>query len=209
MLRRLTSLGSDRLSGTLLFLLALFVLWQNRVYPIGTLTEPGAGFLPLLLGLAFAVTTALIAWYGTDALPIKDIGWGEAPRAIAILLACGGAAFIFERLGYRLTIFALLMFLLGFGCLAYLTILWFAGFPIGDRPLLILGVLLVTVGVQLVSTGLLGEMINSTRSSEPGYAVRVERAAQTAAPTTEPAEQEVAARESAKTVAAPRRARVP
>jgi hypothetical protein len=45
MLRRLTSIGSDRLSGTLLFLLALFILWQNRAYPIGTLTEPGAGFV--------------------------------------------------------------------------------------------------------------------------------------------------------------------
>ncbi len=113
MLRKLTSVGSDRLSGTLLFLLALFILWKNRSYPIGTLTEPGAGFLPLFLGIAFAIITALIAWYGTDAVPLRDIGWGEAPRAIAILLACGIAASIFEWLGYRLTIFALLIFLLG------------------------------------------------------------------------------------------------
>jgi hypothetical protein len=113
MLHRLTSLGSDRLSGTLLFLLALFILWQNRAYPIGTLTEPGAGFLPLFLGIAFAITSALIAWYGTDVLPVKDIGWGEAPRAIAILVVCGIAASVFEWLGYRLTIFALLVFLLG------------------------------------------------------------------------------------------------
>jgi hypothetical protein len=113
MLRRLSSLGSDRLSGTLLFLIALFILWQNRAYPIGTLTEPGAGFLPLSLGVTFAITSALIAWYGTDALPVKDIGWGEAPRAIAILVACGIAASVFEWLGYRLTIFALLVFLLG------------------------------------------------------------------------------------------------
>lgn len=113
MLRKLTSLGSDRVSGTLLFLLALFILWQNRAYPIGTLTEPGAGFLPLFLGLGFAVTSALIAWYGTDTLPLRDIGWGETPRAIAILIACGIAASVFEWLGYRLTMFALLVFLLG------------------------------------------------------------------------------------------------
>jgi hypothetical protein len=113
MLRRLTSIGSDRLSGTLLFLLALFILWQNRAYPIGTLTEPGAGFLPLFLGIAFAITSALVAWHGTDSLPLKNIGWGEAPRAIAILVACGFAASIVEWLGYRLTIFAVLVFLLG------------------------------------------------------------------------------------------------
>jgi glycosyltransferase involved in cell wall biosynthesis len=70
----------------------------------------------------------------------------------------------------------LIMFLLGFGCLAYLTVLWFLGTGIGARPLLFLGVLLVTVGVQLISTGLLGEMINSTRAVEPGYTIRAERA---------------------------------
>jgi glycosyltransferase involved in cell wall biosynthesis len=64
---------------------------------------------------------------------------------------------------------------LGFSCLAYLTVLWFLGHAIGGRPLLVLGVLLLLVGVQLVSTGLLGEMINSTRTAEPGYTIRDER----------------------------------
>lgn len=69
----------------------------------------------------------------------------------------------------------LTMFALGFACLAYLTVLWFLGLgPIGDRPLLIFGMLFVVVGVQLVSTGLLGEMINSTRSVEVGYTIRDE-----------------------------------
>ncbi len=69
----------------------------------------------------------------------------------------------------------LVMFLLGFACLFYLSVLWFLGTGIGARPLLFLGVLLVTVGVQLISTGLLGEMINSTRAVEPGYTIRDER----------------------------------
>jgi glycosyltransferase involved in cell wall biosynthesis len=51
----------------------------------------------------------------------------------------------------------------GFCCLAYLTVIWFTGQSIGTRPLLLLGVLLMLVGVQLVSTGLLGEMISSTQ----------------------------------------------
>ncbi|MBD3369127.1 glycosyltransferase [Candidatus Fermentibacteria bacterium] len=47
----------------------------------------------------------------------------------------------------------------GFGILLYLTILWFGGEGIGDRPLLLLGVLLLIVGLQFVSLGLLGEMV--------------------------------------------------
>lgn len=56
---------------------------------------------------------------------------------------------------------------LGLAILSYLTVLWFMGLgPIGTRPLLFLGLLLTVVGVQLVSTGLLAELI--VRRSESG-----------------------------------------
>ncbi len=67
-----------------------------------------------------------------------------------------------------------LMFGVGFAILSYLTVLWFLGTGIGQRPLLFLGLLLIMVGVQLFSTGLLGEMINSTRAREPSFSVRSE-----------------------------------
>ncbi len=52
----------------------------------------------------------------------------------------------------------LLMGAIGFVFLLYLTVLWFWGHGIGQRPLLTLGVLLVVVGIQLVSLGLLSEL---------------------------------------------------
>jgi glycosyltransferase involved in cell wall biosynthesis len=48
---------------------------------------------------------------------------------------------------------------LGTACLAYLTILWTQSVPIGTRPLLTFGVLLVVVGGQTVFTGLLADLI--------------------------------------------------
>jgi glycosyltransferase involved in cell wall biosynthesis len=50
---------------------------------------------------------------------------------------------------------------LGFVILTYLTVIWFWGHGIGQRPLLTLGVLLVVVGFQFVSLGLLSELITS------------------------------------------------
>ncbi|HIE53395.1 MAG TPA: glycosyltransferase [Armatimonadetes bacterium] len=56
----------------------------------------------------------------------------------------------------------LLVFLAGLGINLYLTVLWFLHYrPIGTRPLLMLGVLLMILGVQLISIGLIGEMIVS------------------------------------------------
>lgn len=53
-----------------------------------------------------------------------------------------------------------LISMIGFVFCVYLTVLWFAGEVIGNRPLLILGVLLIIVGMQLVTTGLVAEMLN-------------------------------------------------
>lgn len=64
-----------------------------------------------------------------------------------------------------------LLAILGVGINAYVTIEWFGGTPLSNRPILLLGVLLILVGVQLVSLGLLGEMIvkNSGKTLEAGY----------------------------------------
>jgi dolichol-phosphate mannosyltransferase len=55
----------------------------------------------------------------------------------------------------------LVLGLLGFAVLAYLTVVKIAGHAIGQRPLLTLGVLLVVVGLQFFSLGLISEMITS------------------------------------------------
>ncbi len=63
---------------------------------------------------------------------------------------------------------------LGFLINLYLAYLWFTGHrPIGTRPLLTLGVLLITVGVQFFTIGLLAEMfaMSQSRYVKP-YAIR-------------------------------------
>lgn len=62
--------------------------------------------------------------------------------------------------------------LLGFAVLTYLTFLWFQGHGIGHRPLFILGVLLIIVGVQFFSIGLIGEMLINTRGASINYTIK-------------------------------------
>jgi dolichol-phosphate mannosyltransferase len=59
---------------------------------------------------------------------------------------------------------------LGSVVLLYLVVLKVAGEAIGHRPLLTLGVLLVVVGVQLVSLGLLSELLTSHHEERSGTA---------------------------------------
>ena len=69
----------------------------------------------------------------------------------------------------------LLMGAVGFIVLLYLTVLWFWGEGIGTRPLLTLGVLLMVVGIQFVSLGLISELITSQHEERIGERERTER----------------------------------
>jgi len=97
----------------MLLALALYIGWQNRVYPVGTLSEPGPGYLPLLLAVFLGVMGLLIALWGVRSAPLATMRWTEAPRAVVILIACGVALLVLERIGYRITVIALLIFFLG------------------------------------------------------------------------------------------------
>jgi hypothetical protein len=61
-----------------------------------------------------------------------------------------------------------LLTLIGLAISAYLTVLKLSGESIGQRPLLFLGVLLIVVGIQLLSLGLLGQMLVQIRRERQG-----------------------------------------
>lgn len=69
--------------------------------------------------------------------------------------------------------FGLLFLTGGFGINLYLAILWFQGEFLSNRPLLLLGVLLMLLGIQVLTTGLLGEMITFKNFRRPdSYSVK-------------------------------------
>jgi glycosyltransferase involved in cell wall biosynthesis len=64
--------------------------------------------------------------------------------------------------------------LAGIGILLYLTVVKLMGHAIGQRPLLILGVLLVVVGIQVFSLGLITELITSHHEERASERERAE-----------------------------------
>jgi glycosyltransferase involved in cell wall biosynthesis len=69
----------------------------------------------------------------------------------------------------------LLMGTVGFVILLYLSMLKLWGHGIGTRPLLTLGVLLVVVGIQFVSLGLISELVTSQHEERMGDRGRAEQ----------------------------------
>jgi glycosyltransferase involved in cell wall biosynthesis len=70
-------------------------------------------------------------------------------------------------------VWGLISFLVGLVIDVYLSIEWLLGrTAISNRPLFLLGIALIIVGVQFVSFGLLGEMITKTQQTSREYAIR-------------------------------------
>ena len=94
----------------------LLSLWATR-YSIGSLTLPGPGSLPLVLGLILILLSIIVIARGIltsrvtggDSPSFLLTGWKKGVYTVVILLL---GAFFFERLGYLLTFFLLIVFLM-------------------------------------------------------------------------------------------------
>jgi putative tricarboxylic transport membrane protein len=103
------SLTTDRVVGVVLAAFAIFVLWESRTLPFGTIRDPGAGAVPVLLALTLLVCSVTVVLGGAAAHPVAAIPWTEWRHAVAIIGACVFMALALERLGYRLTILVALL----------------------------------------------------------------------------------------------------
>ena len=86
-------------------------------------------------------------------------GWERYLRGLFDSMTTSFLLKYYDRPMYFFGRLGLTSFIIGFLICAYLTIHWFIGNTIGGRPLLLLGVLLIVLGVQSISTGFLGDMI--------------------------------------------------
>jgi hypothetical protein len=145
------SLRSDQASGLMLLAIAVFVGIENRVYPLGSLQEPGPGYTPLIIAVFLGTMGLLIAVKGAASQPLAALRWPEAARGVLILFACGVATAALEHLGYRITIAALLVF--------------FLGVMERRKPLAVAS---VAVGFSLLSFYLIGTLLHVPLPTGPG-----------------------------------------
>ena len=106
------SLTRNRVAGLALVAIAIAIAWESSKLPLGSLGNPGAGFLPLVIAAGLGVLGLLAGLLDKDTPSWSSISWAEAPRAAGILAATAFGAFAMERLGYRITTFIIAAVLL-------------------------------------------------------------------------------------------------
>lgn len=103
----------DRAAGGALVIIGLITLWESRQYPLGSLHRPGPSYMPVMLALLLIVFGFALAAMGARSGRMGDVSWHEWRHAVAIFGACAFAAWGLDRLGYRITVALVMLFLLG------------------------------------------------------------------------------------------------
>jgi glycosyltransferase involved in cell wall biosynthesis len=133
-------------------------------------------YIPALLGAQGFRVTEIEVLHHPRRFGQSKYGLGRIPRGLLDLLT---VLFLTQYARRPLHLFGgvgLLSFLLGSACLGYLTVLWFLGHrPIGTRPLFLGGIMLLLLGAQILSLGLIGELVTHlAHRDEAPYLVQVE-----------------------------------
>lgn len=102
----------DRVSAIVLLGLALFVFGESRRLPLGGLARPGPAFLPVILASLLVALSLLILARGGRSVRLASLRWAEARHAAVVLATCSFAVVALERLGYRIRMAVILLFLL-------------------------------------------------------------------------------------------------
>jgi len=131
-------------------------------------------YLPVMIAFRGFKVTEIGVSHHPRKFGKSKYGFERIPRGFFDLLTIIFISYYSYRPLHLFGGIGILFGILGFGSLSYLTVLWFLGErPIGTRPLFIGGVMLVLVGVQLLSLGLIGELLLklNVRQEKP-YIVR-------------------------------------
>jgi hypothetical protein len=124
-------------------------------------------YIPVLLAAEGFTTTEIPVEHHRRTHGVSKYGWKRLLKGGLDLITVVVLTRYLKRPGHFFGGLGLLSGLIGVLILASLSIEKFVfGHGIGQRPLLQLGILLVILGVQLISTGLIGELINYNSKSK-------------------------------------------
>lgn len=131
-------------------------------------------YIPVLLAAEGFTTTEIPVEHHRRTYGVSKYGWKRLFKGGLDLITVVVLTRYLKRPGHFFGGLGLLSGFSGFAILAWLSIdkLVF-GQAIGQRPLLQLGILLVILGVQLISTGLIGELINFNSRSQSAKTPRI------------------------------------
>jgi hypothetical protein len=105
-------LRSDHIAGAAFVVFAIAVFALSGDLPFGSLSSPGAGMMPKLVLLLMIVFGIVLIFTARASAPLAEIDWGDRNHALLVVLIAAIATFLYQPLGFILTMSLLVFSLL-------------------------------------------------------------------------------------------------
>jgi len=106
------TLRADHIAGAGFVAFGVLVILLSGDLPVGNLSMPGAGFLPLLISVLMILLGLALFVRARESEPFASIGWSDGKHAIMVIVITGVAILLYERLGFIVTMLLMMLGLL-------------------------------------------------------------------------------------------------
>jgi len=105
---------ADHVAGTFFVAVGLAVIALSGDLPVGQISMPGAGFLPLLIAALIILLAASLFLRANESPSFAEIEWDDVRHALQVIAVTCAAATFYIYLGFIVTMFAMMLVLLVF-----------------------------------------------------------------------------------------------
>jgi hypothetical protein len=105
-------LRADHVAGAFFVAVGLIVIALSGDLPVGGLSMPGAGFMPLLVTAFIILFGASLFLRARESKPFAEIAWDDGKHAIQVILVTAAATALYTVLGFIITMLLMMMALL-------------------------------------------------------------------------------------------------
>jgi putative tricarboxylic transport membrane protein len=106
------TLRADHVAGAAFVAFGVLVIAMSGDLPFGDLAMPGAGFMPILISAMLIIFGFVLILRAAESQPFARIDWSDSKHAALVLLITGAAVFLYERLGFVITMSLMMVGLL-------------------------------------------------------------------------------------------------
>jgi len=106
------NLRADHVAGVFFVAAGLTVIALSGDLPVGRLSMPGAGFLPMLVAVLIIILGISLFFRASESHPFSAINWDDAKHAAAVILITAAAVALYVSLGFIITMILMMIALM-------------------------------------------------------------------------------------------------
>jgi hypothetical protein len=103
---------ADHVAGAAFVLFGATVIALSGDLPIGQLSMPGSGFLPMIVATLTIIFGLMLIVRAKESGPFSELGWGDGKHAAMVTAITAAAIALYEHLGFFFTMLLMMVALL-------------------------------------------------------------------------------------------------